>query len=81
PIVGRLPNDERIDIDSLESLRIWSPSLKSYIPIQQVVNGFDVKFEDPIVQRRDKKRTLTIFADADFEYDILPAELFAKVRP
>ncbi|WP_221077108.1 efflux RND transporter permease subunit [Agarivorans aestuarii] len=81
PIVGRLPEQERIDIDSLESLRIWSPSLKSYIPIQQVVNGFSVKFEDPIIQRRDKKRTLTVFADADFENDILPAELFAKVKP
>ncbi|MPW31067.1 AcrB/AcrD/AcrF family protein [Agarivorans sp. B2Z047] len=81
PIVGRLPDEERVDIDSLDSLRIWSPTLNSYIPIQQVVNGFSVKFEDPIIQRRDKKRTLTIFADADFEYDILPAELFSIVKP
>ncbi len=46
-----------------------------------VVNGFDVKFEDPIIQRRDRKRTLTVLADADFEYDILPAELFKQVHP
>ncbi|QYJ76047.1 efflux RND transporter permease subunit [Shewanella sp. FJAT-52076] len=80
-IVGRLPDDERVDIESMESIRIWSPVLNTLVPLQQVVDGFEVKFEDPIIQRRDRKRTLTVFADADFEYDLLPAELFAKVRP
>ncbi|QSX29417.1 efflux RND transporter permease subunit [Shewanella cyperi] len=80
PIVARLPDEERVDIESLESVRIWSPVLKTLIPLQQVVDGFEVKFEDPIIQRRDRKRTLTVFADADFEYDILPAALFAQVR-
>lgn len=80
PIIARLPDEERVSIESLNSLRIWSPALAAYIPMQQVVNGFDVKFEDPIIQRRDKKRTLTIFADADFEFDILPAELFMQVK-
>ncbi len=81
PIVGRLPEEERIDIESLESLRIWSPALEAFVPMQQVVDGFDVKFEDPIIQRQDRKRTLTVFADADFEYDLLPAALFAQVKP
>ncbi|WP_372870274.1 efflux RND transporter permease subunit [Shewanella sp.] len=80
PIIGRLPDDERVEIESLESIRIWSPVLKTLVPLQQVVDGFEVKFEDPIIQRRDRKRTLTVFADADFEYDILPAELFATMR-
>ncbi|WP_076539663.1 efflux RND transporter permease subunit [Shewanella sp. UCD-KL21] len=81
PIIGRLPEDERIDIDSLESVRIWSPALSAFVPLQQVVDGFEVKFEDPIIQRRDRKRTLTVFADTDFEYDILPAQLFAQIKP
>ncbi|MBQ4890482.1 efflux RND transporter permease subunit [Shewanella sp. MMG014] len=81
PIIGRLPEDERIDIESLESIRIWSPALSAFVPLQQVVDGFEVKFEDPIIQRRDRKRTLTVFADTDFEYGILPAELFAKIKP
>ena len=81
PIISRLPEEERIDIESLESLRAWSPALNAYVPLQQVVDGFKVKFEDPIIQRQDRKRTLTIFADADFEYDILPAALFAQVKP
>ncbi|MFO6425083.1 efflux RND transporter permease subunit [Motilimonas sp. KMU-193] len=81
PVISRLPKEERIDIESLESLRIWSPALKAFIPMQQVVDGFEVKFEDPIIQRQDRKRTLTVFADADFEYDLLPAALFAQVKP
>jgi multidrug efflux pump subunit AcrB len=80
PIVTRLPVDERISIESLNSLRIWSPALSAYIPMQQVVNGFDVKFEDSIIKRRDRKRTITVFADADFETDILPAELYNQVK-
>ncbi|GAA0788141.1 MULTISPECIES: efflux RND transporter permease subunit [Pseudomonadati] len=81
PIIGRLPAEERIDIESMESLRIWSPVVNGFVPMQQVVDGFDVKFEDPIIQRRDRKRTLTVFADADFAYDLLPAALFTKVKP
>ncbi|MBC7002680.1 efflux RND transporter permease subunit [Photobacterium sp. BZF1] len=81
PIISRLPDEERVDINSLDSLRIWSPALATYVPLQQAVSGFEVKFEDPIIQRRDRKRTLTVFADADFEYDILPSELFEKIRP
>ncbi|WP_299568533.1 efflux RND transporter permease subunit [uncultured Shewanella sp.] len=81
PIIGRLPEDERIDIESMESIRIWSPALSAFVPLQQVVDGFEVKFEDPIIQRRDRKRTLTVFADTDFEYDILPAELFTQIKP
>ncbi|MDX1281892.1 efflux RND transporter permease subunit [Shewanella colwelliana] len=80
PIVSRLPEEERVDIGSLESLRIWSPVLGVYVPMQQVVDGFDVKFEDPIIQRRDRKRTITVFADADFAYDILPTELLSKMQ-
>ncbi|WP_153912728.1 efflux RND transporter permease subunit [Shewanella sp. TC10] len=81
PIIGRLPEDERIDIESMESIRIWSPALSAFVPLQQVVDGFEVRFEDPIIQRRDRKRTLTVFADTDFEYDILPAELFTQIKP
>lgn len=81
PIVSRLPDDERVDIESLASLRVWSPALSAYIPLQQVVDNFEVKFEDPIVQRKDRKRTLTVFADADFSYDILPAALFVQLKP
>ncbi|MCC4832546.1 efflux RND transporter permease subunit [Shewanella sp. 10N.7] len=81
PIIGRLPEDERIDIESMESIRIWSPARSAFVPLQQVVDGFEVKFEDPIIQRRDRKRTLTVFADTDFEYDILPAELFKTIKP
>jgi multidrug efflux pump subunit AcrB len=80
PIISRLPEEERVDIGSLESLRIWSPVLKAFVPTAQLVDGYEVKFEDPIIQRRNRKRTLTVFADADFAYDILPAQLLSQVR-
>ncbi|PJF20510.1 MAG: MFS transporter, partial [Phototrophicales bacterium] len=32
-------------------------------PINQVVNGFKTEWEDPIIMRRDRKRTLSVLAD------------------
>ena len=59
PIIMRPPAYERLDIDGLMDLQIWSPVFNRYIPIQQVVDRFDVVFEDPVIARRDRKRTVS----------------------
>ena len=48
------------------------------IPLRQVVSEFDTAFEDEIVNRRNRKRTITVFADPEKG---LATELFARVRP
>jgi multidrug efflux pump subunit AcrB len=48
------------------------------IPLRQVVLGFDTAFEDDIVMRKDRKRTLTVFCDPKSG----PASLlFQRLRP
>ncbi|MGB1319749.1 MAG: efflux RND transporter permease subunit, partial [Vibrio gallaecicus] len=37
PIVARLPEEERFDFESLNKVKIWSPSLQTYIPVEQVI--------------------------------------------
>ncbi|ARV74531.1 efflux RND transporter permease subunit [Vibrio campbellii] len=81
PIMTRLPEAERVDFESLQSVNIWSPSLQSYIPVDQVIDGVKLDWEEPLIQRRDRKRTLTVLADHDVLSDDTAASLFARVQP
>ncbi|MGL6313742.1 efflux RND transporter permease subunit [Vibrio sp. WXL103] len=81
PVIVRLPEEERIDFSSLNNLNIWSPSLQTYIPIEQVIDGVALDWQDPLIQRRDRKRTLTVLADHDFLGDETAASLFDRLRP
>ncbi|OCH30370.1 multidrug transporter AcrB [Aliivibrio fischeri] len=65
PIVTRLPENERVDISTIEGMKIWSPALSQYIPLQQVVLGYEVIWEDPQIVRKNRKRMLTVMADPD----------------
>jgi multidrug efflux pump subunit AcrB len=80
PIVVRSPLSERDNIDALYDLQVYSSKLGRYIPITQVVNGFDLQWEDPQIQRRDRKRTVTVMADHDILGADTAANLLARVK-
>lgn len=80
PIVARAPDKERLSVDSLNSLQIYSRSLARYIPVSQVVDGFETQWEDSIIMRRDRKRTITVKADHDVLGDGTAAQVFKQVR-
>ncbi|GLO61181.1 multidrug transporter AcrB [Vibrio sp. MACH09] len=65
PIVARLPENERENINNIESMKIWSAAIGEYIPLQQVTLGYDIRWEDPLIIRKNRKRMLTIMADPD----------------
>ena len=81
PIMMRLPEEERVDFESLQNVTIWSPSLQTYIPVDQVIDGVKLDWSEPLIQRRDRKRTLTVLADHDVLSDDTAASLFARVQP
>ncbi|KJR21336.1 MFS transporter [Vibrio navarrensis] len=81
PIVGRLPESERVDFASMQNVKIWSPSLQTYVPVDQVIDGVTLDWTEPLIQRRDRKRTLTVLADHDILSDDTPASLFARIQP
>ncbi|TOL06353.1 multidrug efflux RND transporter permease subunit VmeV, partial [Vibrio parahaemolyticus] len=62
PIMMRLPEAERVDFESLQNVKIWSPSLQTYIPVDQIIDGVELDWSEPLIQRRDRKRTLTVLA-------------------
>ncbi|WP_343291298.1 efflux RND transporter permease subunit VmeI [Vibrio harveyi] len=81
PIVARLPEDERIDIRNIEGMKIWSPAQSEFIPLQQVTMGYDMRWEDPIIVRKNRKRMLTVMADPDLLGEETAATLQARLQP
>jgi len=81
PIEVRLPDHQRQTIDSLPNLQIWSPTGNNYVPISQVVSEFKTEWEDQVIHRRDRKRTLTVQADPDILGDETAAQVFNRIRP
>ncbi|MDO6499063.1 efflux RND transporter permease subunit [Photobacterium sanguinicancri] len=81
PVIARLPEVERVDYDTLKNLKLWSPVQQSYVPIEQVIDNVDLAWSEPLIQRRDRKRTLTVLADHNVLGDDTAATLFARVQP
>ncbi|MGR5218639.1 efflux RND transporter permease subunit [Vibrio parahaemolyticus] len=81
PIVARLPDEERVDIRNIEGMMIWSPALSEFIPFQQVTMGYDTRWEDPIIVRKNRKRMLTVMADPDLLSEETAATLQKRLQP
>ncbi|MCG0028572.1 efflux RND transporter permease subunit VmeI [Vibrio parahaemolyticus] len=81
PIVARLPVDERIDIRNIEGMKIWSPAQSEFIPLQQVTMGYDMRWEDPIIVRKNRKRMLTVMADPDILGEETASTLQKRLQP
>jgi multidrug efflux pump subunit AcrB len=78
PIIARSPDYDRVDLDSINAMQVWSPAAQQMIPVGQVVTGFATEFEDPYIWRRNRTKMLKIHLDPLYG---LPAELFAMVKP
>ncbi|MCV2883094.1 efflux RND transporter permease subunit [Aestuariibacter sp. AA17] len=81
PILVRSPEQERLHVENLQDLQIFSPVMGTYVPISQIVDSFDVEWEDGLIMRRDRKRTITVMADHDILGDETAAKLFQRIRP
>ena len=78
PIILRAEAINRSKIESLYNLQIWSPASGAMIPLRQVVSTFETVYEDEIIMRRNRKPTITVFADPIAG----PASaLFTRLRP
>ena len=80
PIIARAPEQERLSVDSLDELQIFSPVLNVYIPITQVVSEFEVAWENALILRRDRKRTLTVQADHNVLGDETAAQVLSRIK-
>lgn len=63
PVVARAPLAERSDPDYIRDVQVYSPAAGAFIPVRQIVNGFETVLEDPIIMRRNRLPTITVHAD------------------
>jgi multidrug efflux pump subunit AcrB len=61
PIILRPPCHQRCGIDNLNSIQVWSSTAKQWIPIEQVINGVKVEWENPVIRRTNRMRTIAVF--------------------
>jgi len=59
PIIARQPEEERLDVENIRSLQVWSPATRRTVPVYQVVSRFSTDWEDSMIYRRDRKMTIT----------------------
>ena len=63
PIVARANDNERFSPSSLVDTQVWSPKFRTYVPITQVVSSFETAWEDSLILRRDRKRSISVMAE------------------
>ena len=78
PIVARAPEIERLTIENLRDLQIYSPTAQQNIPLMQVVSGIRTEIEDARVSRFNRTTMIKIHFDPR---TILPTELLNRVKP
>ncbi len=81
PIIVRAPADERASIQDWQELQVYSNALQQHVPLAQVVSDLSLEFEDHLILRRDRKRTLTVMADPPLNSALTPAQVFAQLQP
>jgi multidrug efflux pump subunit AcrB len=63
PIVLRHAEAERQNINSFDVLQVQPEMSTHTVPLSQVTDGVDLIWEDPIIARRDRRRTITVQAN------------------
>ncbi|MBK1481522.1 efflux RND transporter permease subunit [Enterobacter hormaechei] len=77
PVVVRPPESERLDANHLNIVL----TRQQYIPLSNVVSGFALEWEDPLILRRDRSRVLTVQTDPDPLSQQTSGDILARVKP
>ncbi|TPE48226.1 efflux RND transporter permease subunit [Maribrevibacterium harenarium] len=80
PIVQTVPENERVSIEQIRDLQIYSAATGNYVSVANVVDGFETVWEDPIIERRDRKRTITVKADPLVLGNETAMAVFSRIR-
>ncbi len=78
PIIARAPARERMTMENMRDLQIYSPVADKNIPMMQVVTGFETVNENARISRWHRRSMLKLHCDAR---DILPTELLNRIKP
>jgi multidrug efflux pump subunit AcrB len=63
PIVLRHVEEERKNVSAIDTLQVQPIMSTNTIPMSQVTDGVQTEWEDPVIGRRDRRRTITVQAN------------------
>ncbi|EHN68921.1 efflux RND transporter permease subunit [Aliivibrio fischeri] len=75
-IIFRSPEKDRYQFEQLGNIGIWSPLTSNFVHLNQVISHIETTFEDPIIVRRNRTRTITVMAN----FDVTTGDTAASVR-
>ncbi|PVZ69653.1 efflux RND transporter permease subunit [Pelagibaculum spongiae] len=78
PIVMQAQKKDRLNLDQIHDLPVWGRNRSKPVPLGELVSNVELNWIDPIIQRRNRKRTMTTSCDQQAG---LASELFAKIKP
>ncbi|PLX94613.1 MAG: AcrB/AcrD/AcrF family protein [Desulfuromonas sp.] len=78
PIIFRAPAQDRASVNDMENIQVWSDLHQRSIPLRQVVTAIEPQWEDPLIQRRDRERTITVQSNA---INVTPDALRLSILP
>ncbi|MGC3940872.1 efflux RND transporter permease subunit [Roseobacter sp. EG26] len=78
PIIVRTPRDEVALPGQLLDQIVWSPALQDYLPLDQMIDGFEVVVRDTLIERRGRVPTLSV--QANVIDGVTPPTAFVEVR-
>jgi multidrug efflux pump subunit AcrB len=78
PILVRTPRGEMTADGRIRDQLVFAPMTGTYVPLDQVVDGFEVIARDTVIARRDRLPTLSV--QAFTIPGVMPPTAFAEVR-
>lgn len=78
-IIVRTPRSETARDGQLLDQIVYSNAIGGYLPLSQVIDGFAVVAEDPVIERRNRVATITV--QANVIDGLTPPTVFGEIRP
>jgi multidrug efflux pump subunit AcrB len=78
PITVRPPEKERMDIDEIGNVQVFSPVAGRMIPVEEIVSDFKTEMEFGTLKTRNRMLTITTACEPQVGF---PFALFEKLRP
>ncbi|MBC2711642.1 MAG: efflux RND transporter permease subunit [Desulfosarcina sp.] len=78
PIIARAPDDERITMENMRDVQVYSPMADKKIPLQQVVDGFSTEAENARISRWHRRSMIKLHCDARKG---LSDDLLSRIKP
>lgn len=78
PMIIQRPQQERETLDNIDGITIISPASGKSLPLRQVVSDISTQWEDPIIIRKNRMRTITASSNPVIGN---ASVLFERLRP